>query len=79
MSRWLVPLMWRVVDVTRNVAGAILTPGGRPDKRRLEPDAPAFSCDAGDASPLAGDVLSLLGRALSEGFCYIVITALMDF
>jgi len=61
------------------VTGAILVLRGRPDRRRLEADAPAFSCDAGDVSPLAGGVLSLLGRALSEGFYYIVITALMNF
>jgi len=61
------------------VTGAILVPRDKPDMRRLEADAPALSCDAGDVSPLAGRVLGLLDRALSEGFSYIVITALMNF
>jgi len=67
-----------VIEVIRDVAGATLTPGGMPDMRRLEPDAPAFSCDTEDASPLAGNVSNLVSRALSERFGYVIVTALMD-
>jgi len=65
--------------VNRFVTGAVVIPGGKPDRRRPEADAPAFSYDAGDVLPLAGGILDLLGRALSQGIYYIVITLLMDF
>jgi len=49
--------------VKRFVTGAVLTAGGKPDRRRLEADAPAFSYDARDVLPLTGskDFLDLLG------------------
>jgi len=45
---------------------AVLTPGGKPDWRRLEVDVPAFSYDAGDVLPLAGGVLDLFGHYRKE-------------
>jgi len=40
----------------RSRSEAILAPGGRPDKRRPEADAPGFFDDAGVVSSLAGGV-----------------------
>jgi len=40
----------------RSRSEAILTPGGRPGKRRPEADAPGFFDDAGVVSSLAGGV-----------------------
>jgi len=59
VGRWLalLILVWRVTRyVSCSVTGTILIPGGRPDRRRLKADAPAFSYDAGDTLPLAGGV-----------------------
>jgi len=64
MSRWLTLLILvrRVTRyVNRSVAGTVLISGGKPDRCRLEADAPAFSYDAGDVLPLGGSVLDLLG------------------
>jgi len=85
VSRWieglaLLILVQRVTRyVNRHVNGAILIRGGKLDRRRPEADAPAFSYDARDVLPLDGCVLDLLGRLLSLGIYYIVITLLIDF
>jgi len=57
--------------------GAVLICGSKPDRRRPEADAPVFSYDA--VLPLDRCVLDLLGRPLSQGIYYIVITLLMGF
>jgi len=51
----------------------------KPDRRRPDVDAPAFSSDAGNVSPPDGYVSNLFGRALSQGIYYIVIMLLMTF
>jgi len=59
--------------------GTIVIRGGKPDRRRPEANAPAFSYNAGDVLPLDGCILDLLGRPLSQGIYYIVITLLIGF
>jgi len=59
--------------------GPVLARGDMPDKLRPDPVAPAFSDDSDDVSPLAGGVLNSVGRTLSQGICYLLITALTIF
>jgi len=63
----------------RFATGTVRTPGGRPDRRRLEADAPDSFYDAGDVLPLAGGVFDLRGRTLPQGIYYIAIMLLMGF
>jgi len=56
---------------------AVLARGDKPDKLRPDLVAPAFSYDSD--SPLAGGVLNSLDRILSQGICYLLITALTIF
>jgi len=56
----------------------MLTLGSKPDRRRPETDALAFSYDAGDILLLGEVVSGLLGRPLSQKIYYVVITFLMD-